>query len=762
MQYPNKNRSKMHLDLGIAQLSKEWKTLLTSKNLKEDALAGLTVACVALPLSLAIALASGVAPEKGIITAIVAGIICALFGGTPLAVSGPTTTMAILVGTAVQKYGLNSLLFIGLGCGLMQLLSGIFGIGRLVQFIPTPVVGGFTAGIGAIVLISQLPRAMGLPAPDQTHVISVFTHIKDSIFEIQPAALALCLGTLLITFALPRITKKIPAPMAAVVTATLISSLFGLKTELLGQISHSIPKVELPTWPAQDGIYLIGTSFIFFLLMSLETLLSSTAVDKLQSGKRHDSNQELIGQGIANVLSAILGGIPATGVTIRTALNIQAGAKTRRSSVIHSVVLIAAMLLCTPLIEKIPVASLAGIILFVALKMLNPKELMNLWRISKVEAMIYVLTSAVIVFVDLIAGVQAGLLAAFSILAIRLSQMRSHFHESEFSGPYRFSMHGPVTFMSTGQIVAIRTEIEKGEPTRGFIIDMSRVSMIDISGAEQIIELVELVATRGARVALVGLSPAHQKMLIASDRSGFIMRTFAVMESEVQQLLQGTEEIAPFDRLIFGVERFRKDSRLHYQPLFERLAYNQDPHTLFITCSDSRISPNLITSTDPGELFIVRNVGNMIPKHGLDDTPAEGAALEFSIAVLGVKEIVVCGHSGCGAMKAIVTHQPLSKLPNLEKWLSDGAVLRKLLPKNCSIEDAARYNALLQIENLMTYPIVQEKLKTGEIRIHAWFYDIGHGEIEEWDPEQDRFVRLGVSEKKPVEKASDPIPATGG
>ena len=458
-----------------------------------------------------------------------------------------------------------------------------------------------------------------------------------------------------------------------------------------------LPSLEWESLPV-----FISTGFIFFLFASLESLLSATAADKLKKGKKHDSNQELIGQGFSNTLSALFGGIPVAAVIARTSLNIQAGAKTRRASIFNSLVILCTIFILAPWIEQIPNPVLAGVLLSVSLRMLNPKELINLWRVSQVEASVFLITFSLIVSIDLIAGIQAGILSALIILAVRSSQMGSHFHAPDHNGPYRFSIHGSTTFVSSGKINSIREKIQSLKPGQDIVLDMSRVMVMDSSGAGQIVELVEAVHSHGSRVALQGLSQLQKAMLTASDPHGYTKNIFADNESEIHKILQG-EKTNPIDRLVFGIKRFQTHSHAHYESLFKSLETVQSPHTLFITCGDSRISPTLITSTDPGELFIVRNIGNIIPKFGGDDTPAEGAALEYSIAVLKVTEIVICGHSQCGAMKAVLADKP-TPYPNLEKWLVDARRLKKRLPANSTADDASRFNTLVQIENLKNLP----------------------------------------------------------
>lgn len=742
---PKKNR-------GIRHLINEWKQLLRPQFLQQDLLAGFTVACVAVPLSLAIALASGVSPATGLITAIVAGITCALFGGTPLAVSGPAAAMAVLVASVVQQFGLNGLLIVVLGAGILQLLSGLFGAGKFAKFVPTPVIMGFTAGIGAIILIGQLPRALGLPPPDQSQIFHVIRDLGAELKNTHFNDLALVLATLAIIFGLPKLTKRFPAPLVAVLLPSIAAYAFGLNEETIGEIPRTLPLPKFPVLPSGGYLELLTAAFMVYALASLETLLSSSAVDKIaRSGKRHDPNQELIGQGLGNIVSAMFGGIPVTGVIARSALNVQSGAKTRRASIIHSLFLIGFIFLFAPLISKIPVSVLAGVLLSVALKMLNPHELIGLWKVSRIEAFVYTLTFFVIVFVDLIVGVQAGIVAALLIMAIQLGRLRTRFHLSEGEGPYRFAIDGSITFVSSSKIASLSLHLEDLKAGRGVIVDFSKVTSIDASGGEQIVELLTGLKNRGFKFALQNVSQRCQKTLIACDADGVAVKSFAVTESDVNRLLAVVH--SSLDRLVYGVEGFRKEQHPQYSQLFSQLANQQNPHTLFITCCDSRIDPNLITSTVPGELFVVRNVGNIIPPYVSPSTLSEGAAIEFAVDVLGVKEIVVCGHSGCGAMKAILSPKTLDGTIGLKHWLSNAVTILDDAGVNIDADVASRLNARRQIENLITYEPISRKLAKGELRLHAWFYDIGRGELENWNEDHKSFIPVANSAilKKSVE-----------
>ena len=751
----------MKLDLGVRQLLPEWKRILSREYLKEDCVAGLTVACIALPFSLAIALASGVDPVVGLVTAIVASIVCGLFGGTPLGISGPAAVMTVLIASIVQQYGTPGLILIGLGCGLLQLLTGVLGLGKIIGFIPIPVIAGFTAGIGAIIFIGQLPRALGLPVPDPSHVFDVVNHLWDFIHVTQFGALSVALLTILITFILPRFFPRLPAPLIAVLIPSVLVDFFKLDVEMIGAIPSSLP---WPTFPVFSGntqgtpwVNLLGPTVVVFLLASLQTLLASRAVDRLSKAETHDSDLEMIGQGLGNVTVSLFGGIPVTGLIARSASNIQAGARTRRASLFHAFFLLLAVYFFSSLISKIPTAVLAGTLLSVSLRMLHPRELIELWKASHAQALIYLITFFVIVCVDLTVGIQAGVIAAVVIALIRLEKSTTSVELSHSAGPSQVSIDGALTFLSTSKLDAIRTQLRKTDCSQGLLIDLSRVNSMDVTGVSQLAEMTEELERSGILFAIKGLSPSNRDLLLSSSQSRNLVRHLASSEDDVFRLLGKEGGYTGLDRLFYGVGKFQRELKEGYQALFHKLAEGQSPHTLLITCSDSRINPNLITSTEPGEIFIVRNVGNIIPRFGEDSTPAEGAAVEFALGVLGVKEVIVCGHSGCGAMSALLsghifTEESRKKLPSVAKWLEYARSIRNQLPEGATADQVAELNALMQLENLKTYPLIQQKLASGEVRLHAWYYNIRDSQLEEWDESQNIFVKIGTkSEIKSME-----------
>jgi len=735
-------------DLGVRKLLPEWRGLFTRKDLGADIAAGVTVACIAVPLSLAIALASGVPPAVGLVTAIVAGIVCALFGGTPLQVSGPAAAMAILVAAIVQEQGIAALLVVGVGCGLLQLLTGALGLGRFIRLVPLPVIEGFTAGIGAIILIGQLPRALGLPSPAQSHVFDVVTHIADLASRTLPGAVAITLLTLGVLYGLPKLAPRVPPHLVAVGLSTAVVAAFGLDVATIGEIPRSLPAPRLPALPAGISLAsLAGSTLLVFALASLETLLSATAVEKMSPGSaRSDPDQELIGQGLGNLACAFFGGIPVTGVIARSGANVQAGAKTRRAAIIHALALLVAVYATASVIERIPIPALAAVLFSVAFRMLSPASFLKLWRHSRADGAVFAVTFMVIVFVDLLEGVRWGVVAALAIAALRLGRPEVLVHGARLDGHYVFALGGPLTFLSSLTIDDMLSRMDMLEGGRRVVFDVRDVRAMDSSGAAMLSGLVEHARALDQRPVIVGLSGEARTQFLSSGGEE------SVLVSDERELASVLGAPSADARLRTGVERYRVTQKPRYARLFGKLAAGQSPHTLFITCSDSRINPNLITATEPGELFLLRNIGNLVSPVSAAEGTAVGAAIEYAVAILKVSKIVVCGHSSCGAMAAMLSKTPLpAGLDHLHGWIEATQVraLLRSMPSELSVDELAKLNVLAQLDHVRTYPCVAERVASGELTLSGWFFDVASGEVEWWSSEAQRFLPVGEGRERP-------------
>jgi carbonic anhydrase len=752
--------TRLRWDLGILSLRKEWAEMLRPTDLRSDMVSALSVALLAVPLSLAIALASEVPPAAGLASAIIAGIVAAMFGGTPLSVTGPAAAMAVLVMNVVEHHGMGGLLVTTLAAGALQILVGALGFGRNARLVPMPVIEGFTAGIGAIILVGQLPRALGLAPPDESHVVDVITHISELIHETRPASLLIALSALAICFLAPRIHPRIPGPLLAVLLPSAAAFAFGLSLEHVA----SIPRTLSFAWPSFDLDLgkLASPIFMVFALASLESLLSAAAVDKLARGARHDPDQEFIGQGLANIGAAMFGGIPVTGVIARSALNVQSGAKTRRSALFHALLVLIMVLFAAPFLEAIPVAALAGVLMAVALRMLNPKPLIMLYKSARSDAVVFGVTFVVMVALDLLEGVQWGLAAALLIGALLTSQSRAKLHRFEAAGVHRVVLSGPQTFLSAIKFDQLRNDVAELSKGTVVILDMTAVTHVDASGAEHITEFANSLLAHEVEPLLLGMQPDVEERVLAFDHDRRLAQRLAHSEAEVPSRLPRTNR--PLGaRLPLGVAAYRQKQLPRYQALYQSLAESQHPHTLFITCADSRIVPNLITDSDPGELFIMRNVGNMVPAYSAREAPASAAGVEYGVGVLGVSDVVVCGHSRCGAIGALrhPSRVPIH-LSSLRAWLNDPAARRlcEASAPHVHDDDVARLNALLQLDNLRSYSVVRDKERRGEVRLSAWFFDIESGEIEAYNFERQRWELLGEESAMLESSARVRIPAS--
>lgn len=727
------------LELDWAKVREE----LSPRFLVQDFLAALAVTGAAVPLSLALALASGVDAVSGILSAVVAGVVCGVFGGSKHIISGSANSMPLLAAAIVQQFGMSGLAIAVISCGLLQIIASALNVGRFIRFTPVPVVYGFTAGVGGLLFINQLPRALGIPLPDRAHTWGVIRHLASTVPESEIETGFIVIVTLAIVFLFPKVSKRLPAVLVALLTSSVLCSVLGFHFPTLGSIS-----LAPPTWtfsPIPQGHF--GDFFelvlVSFGLMSVESLLTLREVENL-THEAAEPDRELLGQGLANIVAGALGCLPVTALIARSALNIQAGAKTRWASILSAGLLAGSVFLLSPWIGKVPIPVLTGLVLGVGLRMIRPTEFFRLWKISKSEATVTLITFFTILFVGLISGIQAGLAAALIIIAFRLGNSRAKVDVFEFSGLSHLSINGSLTFMSAATIDGVKSKIAENEIKTGLVVDFAKVGAVDVSGVTQLLHVLEPLLKTG-KVAFVGLNAEQRRVLLKIKGSVDLTQFIADTEYDVFLKLKVSGGEDPgLQRIRYGVERFKYLKGSEYAALFQNLAKAQNPHTLFITCCDSRIDPNLITSTNPGELFVLRNIGNIIPPSGSDSVPAEGAAVEFAISVLGVSEVVVCGHSECGAIKGFISgdnqkaHDP-KRVPHMIQWLEQLEEMRPMLSPNPSVREVVELNAVRQIKNLKTYPIVQEKLGQNQIRLHAWYYDIGASEVTEWNEEMGQF-----------------------
>lgn len=406
-------------DLGIRSLTPEWAKMFNPSSLLTDISAGVTVGCVAVPLNLAIAVASGVPPEVGLITGVVSGLAGGLLGGTTLAITGPAAAISLLVVGAVQEHGLEALPVITLACGGLQVLSGVTRLGVMAKLVPVSVIAGFTTGVGAMILSGQVPKALGLTAPSGLNPLETIGFIGENLGSINPAAAALAIGTSAAMFYLPKLHPKMPSALLAVGGATFATKFMGLDVAVIGNIPSGLEAFRwmVPTVPPPDQWASLGvTIFLIYAMTSAESLLSCVALEKMKkTSYKHNPDQELIGQGLANLGAGMFMGMPVTSVIARSSLNVKLNAETRLPALVQSGFVFSSVVFFSSSIATIPMPALSGMLITTGIGMLNPAEFKHCFAVQKLDAIPFATTILGMIAFGLAEGIGIGCLSAWAL-----------------------------------------------------------------------------------------------------------------------------------------------------------------------------------------------------------------------------------------------------------------------------------------------------------------------------------------------------------
>ncbi|KOG08057.1 SulP family inorganic anion transporter [Streptomyces viridochromogenes] len=824
-----------------------------------DLSASIAVFLIALPLSLGIALATGAPLQAGLVAAAVGGLVVGYLGGTPLQVSGPAAGLTVVTAELIQQYGWRTTCAITVLAGIAQLGLGFVRVARSALAVSPAIVHGMLAGIGVTIAVAQLHIVLG--GTPHSSVLDNMRGLPAQLAGVHSAALsvsALTLALLLVWPRLPgragRLLRKVPAPLVAVAGASTTASLTGL----------SLPKVDLPSWsshalaafPEGPVLGLVAAVLTITLVCSVQSLLGAVAVDKLVATRpevsarvgRSDLDRELLGQGAANVVSGVLGGLPVAGVAVRSSANVQAGAVSRNSTMLHGVLVVVAALLMVPILELIPLASLAALVMAVGIQMVSLHHIRTVTRHR--EVLVYAITTLGVVFFGVLEGVTLGIAMAVAVALHRLTRTRITHDEKE--GVHHVRVRGQLTFLAvprlsralhlvpqgahavveldgsfmdhaayeslqdwqntqtahggTVELIGRRSGVRIGEPTGpvGLHLD-SGTAMADTADCRchpwtpwrnHQCEIPESVAsgdgrpgetrapgsdstaranTPGANDACGStgeLDPADRTS--GSGGSGGADDTTATEgPAESGRLGEssadgagGTDGSRPSThQLARGISAFQRNTAPLVRGELARLAREgQQPSQLFLTCADSRVVTSMITSSGPGDLFVVRNVGNLVPLPGQesgDDSVA--AAIEYAVDVLEVRSITVCGHSGCGAMQALLSSEPDDPQTPLRRWLRHGqpslerlsdesrpwARLAGRAPAD-AVEQLCLTNVVQQLEHLRAHESVGRALREGMLELHGMYFHVGEAQAyllaeERGESEDDVFDHVGVA-----------------
>lgn len=490
-----------------------------------DLAAGLTVGIVALPLALAFGVATGVGAAPGLVTAVVAGAVAAVFGGSHLQVSGPTGAMTVVLVPLVAAQGPSVVLPVAVLAGLLVLAAGVLRLGRLLAYVPWPLIEGFTVGIAVVIAAQQVPNALGVEPPDVENAAAAAA-VALTRFAASPdwTVLALLGLAVLLTAGLPRLHRSLPASLLAVVAVTGVAEVAGAEVARIGALPSSLPVPSLPDLSGAAG--LLGPALAIAFLAGLESLLSARVADGMSDADRHDPDRELFGQGLANVASGICGGMPATGAIARTAVNARAGAHTRVAALSHAAVLAAIVYLASGLVSSIPLVALAGVLMVTAYRMVERHHVRSVLRSTRGDAAVFAVTAVVTIAFDLVKAVEAGLLLAGVLALVHLAGTAQAVPEALTADGVdtdvehallaahvlTYRLDGPLFFAASARFLA---ELTATADVRVVILRLSGVGMLDATGARALGEIVEELADRGITVLLKGASPEHTRLLTA-------------------------------------------------------------------------------------------------------------------------------------------------------------------------------------------------------------------------------------------------------
>ncbi|MGW3339694.1 SulP family inorganic anion transporter [Streptomyces sp. NPDC001009] len=765
-----------------------------------DISASVAVFLIALPLSLGIALATGAPLQAGLVAAAVGGIVAGRIGGCPLQVSGPAAGLTVVTADLIHQYGWRATCGITVLAGIAQLGLGCLRVARGALAVSPAVVHGMLAGIGVTIAVAQLHIVLG-GSPDSS-VLANLRALPAQLAHLDPAAVAMSALTLTLLLAWPRIPgragtllRKVPAALVAVIGATVTAALTGL----------TLPRVDLPSWrshalaglPEGPTLGIVAAVLTTTLVCSVQSLLGAVAVDKLASARtgparvgRSDLDRELLGQGAANIVSGALGGLPVAGVAVRSTANVNSGAVSRNSTMLHGVLVVIAALLMVPLLEQIPLASLAALVMAVGIQMVSLNHIRTVTRHREVP--VYAVTTLGVICLGVLEGVLLGIAVAVALALHRLTHTRITHSEKE--GVHHVHVRGQLTFLAVPRLSRALHRVPHGARA---VVELDG-SFMDHAAYESLQDWKTSHTARGGSAELkdrrtgvrsagtpsstvcrcrpwtpwrnhrcdVPLPAAGERAPGAPEESAAPFGADALRETAGSRTTRPRTDTHELAR---GISSFQRNTAPLVREELARLAKEgQRPSQLFLTCADSRLVTSMITASGPGDLFVVRNVGNLVPppaQEHSDDSVA--AAIEYAVDVLGVRSITVCGHSGCGAMQALLTAEPGAATTPLRRWLRHGEPSLDRMaggrperprlaarPVADSVEELCLTNVVQQLAHLRAHEPVARALAAGALELHGMYFHVGEARAyllgDEGDGEVFHDVREDVREGSEV------------
>ncbi|WP_344122459.1 SulP family inorganic anion transporter [Streptomyces blastmyceticus] len=715
---------------------------------RRDLSASVVVFLIAVPLSLGIALATGAPLRAGLVAAAVGGIVAGLLGGAPLQVSGAATGLVVVTAELVQRYGWRATCAITVLAGLAQLALGAARVARAAPAVSQAIVHGLLAGIGVTIALSQVHVVLG--GSPYSSASANLAALPSVLTDPHPAALLVGAITLTVLVVWPRLPgrfghglRAVPAPLAAVAVATAAAT--GL----------TLPRVSLPRWefqalpalPEGPVLGVFAAVLTVTLVASMESLLSAVAVDRLRA-ERPDApadpaslDRELVGQGAANVVSGLLGGLPIAGGALRGSANVAAGAATRRSTVLHGVWVLLCAGLLTSVLELIPLAALAALVMAVGVRMVSFAHIKHVRRHR--DFPMYAATLGSVVLLGVLQGLTVGVVVAAFLSLRRLAHTRITV-EDRPSG-HLVVVSGQLTFLAVPRLTRALAQV----PAHAGVVVELGGSFMDHAAYDALQSWTNAHRAQGGWVTLRGRGgqPIAEPSSTHACHPWTPWRNHHCTRPAVDH--HDTADTGGGRQLLGGVTAFQRHTAPLVRDELARLALEgQRPTQLFLTCADSRLVTSMITSSGPGDLFTVRNVGNLMPPPGSDGTcDSVGAAVEYAVEVLKVGTITVCGHSGCGAMQALLDaadQGPGAQQTSLTRWLRHGrpslARMQRIgrlgrgevaladRPVADDVERLALVNVMQQLDHLMAHASVARRVAEGTLQLQGMYFHVAEAQ----------------------------------
>lgn len=749
-----------------------------SQTLPKDLISGLVVFLVALPLCLGVALASNAPLFSGILAGIVGGILVGVISGSQTSVSGPAAGLTAVVASQIENLGtFDAFLVAVIIGGLIQIGMSIFRLGFISAFFPSSVVKGLLAAIGVILILKQIPHVMGNDADPignksffQSDNRNTFTEIIDAVFLIQPGAALVGFFSLALLFLWDRIkflkNSLIPGPLVVILISVWISSLLYLLGDqwVIGK-EHL---VQVPVAKSTNDFFgffmfpdlsILKETKVYFagitiaIIASLETLLNLEAIEKIDPLQRSNpANRELLAQGVGNVVSGLIGGLPMTSVIVRSSVNINSGGQTKLSTIWHGLLLLLSVMFFPEVLNKIPLSALAAILLVTGLKLASPQLLSQMWKEGKYQFLPFIITVIAIVLTDILIGVIIGLIVAIGfILHSNFSRPLKKVMEKHSTGENVLHVELPnqVSFLNKPTLENTLKSIPEGGHV---LIDASNTDYID----PDILDLISDFQNQKAKIqnvtlSLVGFKDRYPKL---EDRIQFI--DFSNRESQDQLTPEHVLEI-----LQEGNNRFRAGNTIKrdVSRQISATSRGQYPMAVVLSCIDSRTPAEIIFDLGLGDIFSVRIAGNVLDEKIL-------ASMEFGCAVAGAKLLLVMGHTSCGAVNAAVSLKSENKKASVATGCANIDSLVEEIQESIKIKEGFDFKKWDEAQKktfcdevsyrniLRTMQLIYEKsstldklLKEGKIALVGAMYDIATAKVSFFQPTGDYFFETNTQDK---------------